>query len=520
MESVRAILFRKLRAVWQRRWIAVATAWVLCLAGWYGVMQIPNQYEASARLYVDADAVLTPLLRGISVENSVSNELDILQRTLLSRPNLEKLVAKTDLELSLTGPSDLERLVARLATDIRVVPQTRNLFTITYRDTSPKIAFDVVQNVLTTFIESKVGNNRSDMENADTFLQAQIDNYERQLRDAERKRAEFRTKYIDLLPGDNGGVSRMEAGDASVRQLQGQLEDANARHAALAKELETTPPLVVTETNPGFAGSGGGGGGKSPRLLEAEGRLAELRMRYTENYPEVIAQRNMVDAIRSGKFSSGEASSGGAPRIGPTAPSSRSVPNPVYEQLKVRLVEGDALIASLTRQLNEATRERNHYADIARGAPGLQAEYININRDYDVIRKNYDEFLIRREQMRVAEAADANANKVQVQIVDPPQKPQTPVAPKRGVLISAVLGAGLAAGIALTLMLSEIDTSFQGIDDLRTLGLPVIGGISIIQGTIPLWRSIFKIASVSVMVLLLFAAYGGMVYRVAAAGAA
>ena len=520
MESVRAILFRKLRAIWQRRWIAVATAWVLCLAGWYGVMQIPNQYEASARLYVDADAVLTPLLRGISVDSSVSNELDILQRTLLSRPNLEKLVAKTDLELSLTGPSDLERLVARLATDIRVVPQTRNLFTITYRNTSPKIAFDVVQNVLTTFIESKIGNNRSDMENADTFLQAQIDNYERQLRDAERKRAEFRVKYIDLLPSDNGGVSRMEAGDASVRQLQGQLEDANARRAALAKELETTPPLVVTETNPGSAGSGGGGGGKSPRLQEAESRLAELRMRYTDNYPEVIAQRNMVDALRSGKLSSGDAPSSGAPRIGATAPSSRSVPNPVYEQLKVRLVEGDALIASLTRQLNEATRGRNRYADIARGAPGLQAEYININRDYDVIRKNYDELLVRREQMRIAEAADANANKVQVQIVDPPQKPQTPVAPNRGVLVSAVLGAGLAAGIALTLMLSEIDTSFQGIDDLRALGLPVIGGISIIQGTLPLWRRIFRIASVSVMVLLLCAAYGGLVYRLAATGAA
>jgi hypothetical protein len=86
--------------------------------------------------------------------------------------------------------------------------------------------------------------------------------------------------------------------------------------------------------------------------------------------------------------------------------------------------------------------------------------------------------------------------------------------------VSAVLGAGLAAGIALTLMLSEIDTSFQSIDDLRTLGLPVIGGISIIQGTIPLWRRIFKIASVSVMVLLLFAAYGGLFYRLVAAGAA
>ncbi len=37
----------------------------------------------------------------------------------------------------MTGPADLERLVARLGQEIKLVPQTRNLFTITYRNTKP-----------------------------------------------------------------------------------------------------------------------------------------------------------------------------------------------------------------------------------------------------------------------------------------------------------------------------------------------------------------------------------------------
>ena len=63
MDSVRVLLAQYLRAAWRRRWMGLMVAWLVCGVGWVGVYLIPNQYEASARLYVDADAVLTPLLR-------------------------------------------------------------------------------------------------------------------------------------------------------------------------------------------------------------------------------------------------------------------------------------------------------------------------------------------------------------------------------------------------------------------------------------------------------------------------
>jgi uncharacterized protein involved in exopolysaccharide biosynthesis len=157
-------------AAWRHRWPAMAVAWLVCGVGWGWVAAIPDQYEASARLYVDADAVLTPLLKGIAIDSALGSQLDVLQRTLLSRPNLAHLVSATDLDLAVTGPADLEALEVRLASDIRIVPTTRNLFTISYRNHSPKLAFDVVQAILTTFIESKTGNNRSEMENAQAFL--------------------------------------------------------------------------------------------------------------------------------------------------------------------------------------------------------------------------------------------------------------------------------------------------------------------------------------------------------------
>src|ERR1700709_1327898 len=188
MDSVRLMVSQYLRAAWRRRWMGVMVAWLVCGVGWAGVYTVPSQFESAARLFVDADAVLTPLLRGLAADSAPTTQLEILQRTLLSRPNLEKLVSKTDLDLTLNSPSDRERLLTRLSTEIKVNPQTKNLFTIVYRDKSPKLAHDVVQTLLTIFVESATGGSRADMENARRFLERQIQSYEQQLRGAEKRR--------------------------------------------------------------------------------------------------------------------------------------------------------------------------------------------------------------------------------------------------------------------------------------------------------------------------------------------
>ena len=66
-----------------------------------------------------------------------------------------------------------------------------------------------------------------------------------------------------------------------------------------------------------------------------------------------------------------------------TATGGKSAPNPVFEQLKLRMIETDAQVGSLQRQIDDATHERDRLDGIAHGAPNLEARYINLNRDYD-----------------------------------------------------------------------------------------------------------------------------------------
>ena len=89
-----------LRGMWHRRWIGLAVAWVVVIIGGVGVFRLPDQFEASARVYVDTQSMLRPLMAGMAITPDASGQVAILSRTLLSRPNIEKIIRKSDLDTS------------------------------------------------------------------------------------------------------------------------------------------------------------------------------------------------------------------------------------------------------------------------------------------------------------------------------------------------------------------------------------------------------------------------------------
>ena len=201
-----------LHAVWRHKWLGVATAWLVCTAGWIGVALVPTKYESSARVYLNADPLLTPLLKGLAADTDPTRQLDFMQRTLLSRPNLEQLVRLTDLDIGVTNAEQKEALYKRLASDISVAPVTLNLLTLSYRDQDPNVAKNVVQALLTIFAEKTAGSSRADMDNAQRFLDSEINSYRDQLRAAEKRRcrlgAEIPGHRLQPGPGLRSGRRR------------------------------------------------------------------------------------------------------------------------------------------------------------------------------------------------------------------------------------------------------------------------------------------------------------------------
>jgi polysaccharide chain length determinant protein (PEP-CTERM system associated) len=487
------LVAQSLATAWRWRWALVATAWAVCIVGWIAVVVAPNSYESQTRIYVDADAVLTPLLRGIAIETASHGQLEAMRKTLLSRPNLEKLISVTNLELQAGDVQDRELMVRRLAKFVKVEAQDRNIFTISYRDSNPRLAHDVVTALLSIFMEESTRTSRSDMNNAQRFLGRQIDSYEAQLRTAERRRAEFRRKYLDILPLEQNGGSRLDTARTEVQNLEARLKDATLRLASLQAQLAVTSATIATET---ITGSG------DAELAAAERHLAELRAKFTERHPDVIIARRVIESL-----------SPGAARRPARTVGGRAIPNPVHQQLRLQAIETEGDVASLKARIETARKDRERLEELARAAPGVDAEYQNLDRDYNVIRKNYEELLARREASNITSAADTTADKIQLRVIDPPQIPAVPVAPNRLLLISVVLVAGVGAAGSLVILLSQLDRSINDVGQLRAFGFPVLGGISAAPA---LGRSTAyaQATALTTAVLVLIAVYGALAREV------
>jgi len=493
------------RQLWRYKWLSTAIAWLVCAIGWGVVAVIPPKYESSTRVYISADQLLTPILHGVAIDDDPARYVEYLQKTLLSRPNLEQVVHLSDLDINVHGDdSQREQILQDLARDVVIKPQGANLITITYRNNDPIVAKNVVNAVLTVFSENSTGKNRNEMENAKHFLDQQIQGYEAQLRAAEKRRAELHTKYVDLLPGLDGAISHLEAGRNAVAKLQLEVADARAKRDSLQHELDGVPKFLnVDATAPQVIIAGQPVGARA-QLDQARAKLGELKARFTDQYPDVIALRAQIAELE-GRVAKEAAS----PASGSTTDGRKNeIGNPVYDQIKVRLVEAETALASAERGLKQAQDQQADLEAKARATPGVEAQAQDLDRDYQIKKKSYDELLQRREETHIAEAADTTADKIQFRIIDAPQIPVIPAAPKKPLFVLGVFALALGAAIAAPLALLQFDKSFTTVTAVRALGLPILGSVSRFAFPDARRRTRIQIATLCASASVLFVIFG------------
>ncbi len=487
MANVRTIITAYARPMWRYRWYALGIAWALCVLGWGYVLYLPNIYESKARIYVDTDSMLRPLMRGIAVDSNILSQVDLMQRTLLSRPNLQKVSHMADLDLAARTPIEVEEVVNDLRRRIVVTGEGRNLFSLSYTGPNRETGAKVVQSLLTVFVESNLGNSRKDMLSARNFIDEQLREYAQQLDAAEKRIADFKAKNIGFLPGENNYGTRLDLAKEELAKTRAELEDTTRRRDELARQLASVPKMVDSVSSSDDFGAGpplgdaGGVGGTGPdpnaRVAELEQKIKTLLENYTEEYPDVVRTRRLLDQAKQEAKEAGNAEA--------AAPNPRGIrrtaPNPVYEQLELQRVALETSMAGLQSKIKRSQAEVEQWQGLAKSVPEVAAEMAKLTRDYDVTKKAYDELLNRRESAKIGSDLETQTQTVQFRIIDPPEASTLPVAPKRPLLLTGVLLAGLLAGGAAAFLLGQADDSISGVRQLKDIAsLPVLGAITMV----------------------------------------
>jgi polysaccharide chain length determinant protein (PEP-CTERM system associated) len=493
------------------RWYALAGAWAICLIGWGAVAALPDEYTAQAKVYIDTDNLMDPLLKGLTVTIDPSQEISVMLRTLITRPTLEQVIHLTDPKANSLSAAQMEEQVTNLRNKISIRPtETRNFYDIGFSDNDPGYATSVTQTLLSILQDNRVGGTRLDMDTVRAFINKQIADYEQRLRDADKRRADFRTANIQIL-GKGAAANRIDAADTAHEQAIRDLNASVARRDSLKAQIADTPKTIPVDERmfPGIAAASGGEpgavapfGNAAQRLQQAQAQLEELRTRYTENWPDVIATKDLIARLQAQLASKQQDTHSSNPIM---------ATNPAYTQLLDKLSTEETNVAALRQRVAAAAEDLQRAKSEAAQGIDVAAQFNGLDRDYENIERTYKELLQSRESASLSQARDDQNQGVSFRIVEPPQRPQLPASPNRPILNSAVLVMGLGGGVAIAVLLSLIAGRFLTSDDLASqFGFPVAGVITALPYGSGLRRNMFSALALSVSVGLLFVSYVGV----------
>jgi polysaccharide chain length determinant protein (PEP-CTERM system associated) len=516
-------LLSQLRAAWRYRWYAAATAWVVALAGWALVHHIPNRYEARARVFVDTQSMLRPLLSGLAVQPNVDQVVTMMGRTLVSRPNMERVIDMAGFEPSLDSNAQREQLISRLIGSIELKSAGReNLYTISYTDGNPERAKRVVESLFAIFLESSVGSKRRDSDSAREFIEEQLESYNEKLVAAESAVVDFKRRHQGLLPGEGRDFySALNEAREALRKSTLDLNEAVNSRDAIQKQLaDLAQPVASTATE--AAAPTAPPSELDKRIQALQQKLDGLRLVYTDQHPDIVASVRIIEQLKAQKAAeeAEDARALSVPSVGGERPATRIPRGPLYEQLKVSLAAAEANVAAMRARVAEYNNRYNELQATAHALPQIEAEYKQLTRDYEVIKSRYDRLLERRESAQISGAVEASEAAMGFRVVDPPRVPHEPSFPKRPQLMSLVLLAALAAGAGLAFLLSQLKTTFGDERRLREAsGLRVLGSVAMSWNPRQKRRRAGELAGLVVSMLGLLGAYGAVMANLMLAAA-
>jgi len=450
-----------LHGVWQRRWVALAVAWAVCLLGWLVVALIPNVYQSHARVFVQPQGVLPGA--GAASPLDAQKAIDQVRQTMTSAAVLERVVRITDLGKG-ASDRDVAAKAAMLRGNLRVMSQQDNLFEITATSSDKslsgqengRIAAQVAAGLIRAFQETSLAGGQAETSQSLKFLDQQIAEQARALEAAEQRRVDFEQRNGTGLPGGGSIQERMTAMRTELAQIDSQLLSAQSALAGINGQLAATAPEIVTT----------GPAGGNAALAQAESQLAQARANgWTDSHPDVQALKRQIDTLQR----LGNGGAGGGTRS----------PNPAYLSLRSIQAERSATVSALQARKAQIQSDLAGIAQRQVENPGLIAEQDRLNRDYDAVKQQYDKLVGDREAVRLRGDAQNEGGAVQFRVIDPPSISSSPASPNRPMLLFGVLVAGIAAGIGGAMALSQLRTTYATTSRLeRATGLPVIGGIS------------------------------------------
>ena len=499
MEQEQRLQIKKYLDLFARRKKIVLSFVLAALFVGLGVyLVMPKVYESTAMLMYE-EAKINPVNKLSPEAQAKTQEMvATLTQQVESRTSLEAIIKQFDLYPEMRKKLPMEDVVDLMRKmDIQITPPSDKgaVFKVFFDGAEPKKVMQVTNALAARFVEENL---RYREERATETLAYVGDELKLAKEEMDKKDAlmrDYKLKYYNEMP------QQFTTNSERLTALQDQMQ----KNRDSAQGLERTKVLIqeqITLRKEALAGqltglglpalgAKGMGGSALPasvsELAQARQQLADLKLRYTEDHPEVKRLENKVAALeRSAAAQDNKTEAAGG---GPAAQSLGQLHDSQLEQLVMQLKKADLDIATLNQDNEALKKQVDQYQKWLGMTPVREAEWNALTRDYQQLKAHYDQLVSQNLQAGSVESLERRQKGSQFKIVDSAYLPEKPVKPDFKKVMLVALFAGLALGGGLVALLEVQDSSFRDVSELEAvLGLPVICAISRIRNELDLRR--------------------------------
>jgi uncharacterized protein involved in exopolysaccharide biosynthesis len=463
-----------IRILWRRKLLVFFVALIVWLAALAVIISLPRVYESRALVLVSGQ---------IYDRQANGAQIAAVTEQTTSRANLESLIQRYNLG---SEAPNMDVAIQNLQSGIKLEPKFRSdntgfpeSFTITFRHNNPAIAQKVVTDLVSMFDKANASLEKQAADEMRT-IKAEIAEIEAQLShtnqqhaasDARSRAASRASASVDRIRSERNAIS---SSVEALRDRQFALQQQVADQKRLIVQQQDIVRNSAVADDSRMAGSYGA---LLKRKAELEVQVEEYSSKFTDKYPKLLQARDQLAEVnqRIAQVSAGEQS-----RAIATTPAAQELRN-----LQRDLTRMETELGIVERELN---RKLQTAASIPGGitatplppvsAAPVASGIVSADRDYryDSLRDRYSMLLKREDTLREFQPSTSGPGAPFFQIVNQPNLPQSPAAPKRTRLAGMALGLALAAGLAAAFV-AEAPKLSMIIDDRDVkyyLGVPVI----------------------------------------------
>ncbi|MBM9613404.1 hypothetical protein JWJ90_03790 [Desulfobulbus rhabdoformis] len=477
--------------------------------GYY--LKIPKLYQSTALLSFESQQINPAKMDPEQGRRRLRESLATLQELVTSRTSLEKVIRQHSLYEKERATLPIEDVIEIMRKKINIAPVRRgDVFNVSFQGADPQKVARVTNTLASLFIEENLKYREERATETSKYTENELAMSKKVLDAKEQQMRDYKLKYFNEMPEQRqsnmdqlrGLVEQNQGIQSSIQDLERTkvlaLEQARMQQQLAALSAQQTHSAAVPD-HPETDGE---------RLYRLKNYLAQLQEKYTEMHPDVRRTKLKIQQLEA----KGVKAVGSSILGGRTSSRASVAANLERQRLQTQIKQIDLNIEQLKKQQEKIPSQIEQYEKWIAAAPVREAEWNILTRDYNELRRHYDQLVANNLQAQSAENLERNQKGSKFKIVDSARKAEKPFKPNFIKILLVVVVGSLGLSVGAVLAFDFIDTSFKDVGELEeTIGVPVICAVPFIDKPAEIHKERIVLV-LSVVGILAYALVLGAVY--------